>query len=58
MFTDKVFIGKKIREYRKKLKLSQEYVAEKANISEKHYGRLERGSCTPTLENFFSIIKS
>ena len=53
---DKKFIGQKLKEYRKKASLSQEQIAEKTGIAEKHYGRLERGACIPTLETFFKLI--
>lgn len=56
MFYDKEFIGKKLKEYRKKANLSQEQIAEKTGLAEKHYGRLERGTCTPTLETFFTLV--
>ncbi len=56
MFLDKNFIGQKFKQYRKTAKLSQEETAEKAEIAEKHYGRLERGLCVPTLETFFKLI--
>ena len=57
MFLDKKFIGQKLKEYRKKASLSQEQVAEKTGLAEKHYGRLERGACMPTLETFFKLIE-
>lgn len=56
MFLDKVFIGQKFKEYRKKNKMSQEELAEKAGLAFKHYGRLERGDCIPTLITFFKLI--
>ena len=56
MFLDKKFIGQKLKEYRKKASLSQEQIAEKTGLAEKHYGRLERGACMPTLETFFNLI--
>ena len=58
MFCDKKFIGQKFKEYRKKANLSQEQIAEKIGIAEKHYGRLERGVCMPTLETFFTLIET
>lgn len=58
MFLDKQYIGKKLKEYRKKANFSQEKIAEKTNLAEKHYGRLERGICTPTLETFFKLINA
>ncbi len=33
------FIGQKLKEYRKKASLSQEQIAEKTGLAEKHYGR-------------------
>jgi len=56
MFLDKKYIGNKFREKRKTLNLTQEIVAEKVGIAEKHYGRLERGLYEPSLETFFNII--
>lgn len=56
MFLDKEFIGKKLKEYRKLAKYTQEQVAEKIDIAEKHYGRLERGYCQPALDTFFKLI--
>ena len=56
-FLDKEYIGHKLKEYRKKTPLNQEQIAEMVGIAEKHYGRLERGSCTPTLDTFFKLIK-
>ena len=53
---DKDFIGKKLKEYRRKSKLTQEKLAEKINIAEKHYGKLERGEFSPSLETFFKLI--
>lgn len=58
MFYDKKFIGQKLKEYRKKANLSQEQLAERTGLAEKHYGRLERGACMPTLETFFTIIEA
>ena len=57
MFLDKKFIGQKLKEFRKKANLSQEQIAEGAGLAEKHYGRLERGTCMPTLETFFKLIE-
>ena len=49
MFLDKKFIGQKLKEYRKKASLSQEQIAEKTGLAEKHYG--------PALETFFKLIE-
>lgn len=57
LFLDKNYLGKKFKEYRKKAKLTQEEIAEKIDISEKHYGQLERGCFSPSLETFFKLIE-
>ena len=57
LFLDKNFLGKKFKEYRKKSGLTQEMLSEKIEISEKHYGQLERGSFSPSLETFFKLIE-
>ncbi|MBR1977010.1 helix-turn-helix transcriptional regulator [bacterium] len=41
----------------KNANLTQETLAEKIGIAEKHYGKLERGSFTPSLETFFKLIE-
>ena len=57
LFLDKKFLGNKFKEYRKKAGLTQETLSEKIEISEKHYGQLERGSFSPSLETFFKLIE-
>ena len=57
VYCSKDFIGKKFKEFRKKAKLTQEEVSEKAEIDEKHYGKLERGIFSPSIETFFKIVK-
>ena len=56
-FYDKEFLGKKFKEYRIKANLTQETLSEKINIAYKHYGKLERGSFSPSLETFFKLIE-
>ena len=56
IFDDKKFVGRKIKEYRKKANLTQEELAEKVGLCEKHIGQIERGAYLPTLSNFFKII--
>lgn len=56
-FDDKNFIGQKIKLHRKKLKLTQAQLAEKADLSEKHLGQIERGAFMPTLNTFFKLAK-
>jgi len=53
---DKKYIGQILRKYRKNLNLTQEELAEKIGIAEKHYGKLERGTFSPSLETFFKLI--
>ncbi len=57
MFYDKEFLGKKFKEFRKKANLTQETLAEKIGIAEKHYGKLERGAFVPSLETFFKLVQ-
>ena len=54
--SDKVFIGKKFKMYRQKLKLTQDEVAERINIEPSHYGKLERGIYYPSVETFLNLI--
>ena len=49
--------GNVIREQRKRLGHTQEYVAEHIGISEKHYSRIESDKYYPSLPTFFSLIK-
>lgn len=56
MFYDKEFLGNKFKEYRKNANLTQEALAEKIGIAEKHYGKLERGAFIPSLETFFKLV--
>ena len=57
IYCDKEFIGKKLKEYRKKAKLTQEELSERIEIAEKHYGKLERGVFNPSLETFFKLVE-
>lgn len=43
-------IGKTVLRYRLKARLSQETLAEKADIHPNYVGRIERGECAPTVE--------
>ena len=36
--------------------MTQEMVSNRIDIDEKHYGKLERGLFTPSLESFFKLI--
>lgn len=57
IFEDKIFIGNKIRHFRKTKGLTQSELAEKVGLCEKHIGQIERGAYLPSLNNFFSIVK-
>jgi len=48
-------IGKRARDYRLKLKLTQAEVSEKAGISLKHVSKIETGKSPPSLACFVSI---
>lgn len=56
MAINKEFIGKKIKEYRKKKNLSQAELAEITGLSDKHIGRIEAGKYFPNLLNFLNIL--
>lgn len=50
-------IGLKIREQRKRLRMTQSQLAKKVGIHEKQLSRVETGHNFPTLENFFKILE-
>jgi transcriptional regulator with XRE-family HTH domain len=54
----KELIGKRIQELRKKQKLSQEQVAERAGINSNYVSRIERGMENPTLDMLLKISES
>jgi len=54
--TDKVTIGKKIREFRKLNKLTQIELAEKVDLNEKQISRIEMGLNYPTYITFAKLI--
>lgn len=56
MYTNREFIGQKIKEFRKKKKLSQAELAEKVGLSDKHIGRIEAGKYFPNFGNFLAIL--
>lgn len=53
----RVEIGKRMKEKRKSLHFTQEYMAEKLNISLKHYGGVERGIAGLSLENLVEVCE-
>ena len=48
-------VGRNIKALRLRLGLSQEEIAQDANITTSHWGSIERGSCNPTLETLASM---
>lgn len=51
-------INERLKYYRKLNNLSQEELAEKANINEKYYGRIEREESIPTINVLRKICKA
>ena len=51
-------IGEAVLKYRKKAKLSQELLAEKADIHPNYVGRIERGECSPTVDILIRLAKA
>ena len=51
-------LGKRIKEARKKLKLTQEQLSEKANISNVYLGEIERGEKTPSIPVLIDLIEA
>ena len=52
------FLGKRIREARKRLSLTQEKLAEKVNISNVYLGEIERGNKMPSIPVFIAIAEA
>lgn len=55
-FDDKDFIAKKIKLARKKIKMTQEELAEKVGITSKQLSRIENATHIPSLITFFKIV--
>lgn len=53
---DKVELGRKIQEARKKMGYTQESLAEKADIGIMYLGEIERGVKMPSLKSFIKLI--
>lgn len=54
---DKKALGKRIKNIRMKNNFTQEFVAEKANITTNTYGNIERGQVTCGLSTLIKITK-
>lgn len=55
-FDDKIYIGQKIKSYRKKQHLTQSELAEMIDLSDQHMSRIESGCYMPSLKTFFSLV--
>ena len=53
----KTDIGQKIKYFRKKRGMTQEELAEKVDLSEKHISKIETGIHQPSIIAFFKIVK-
>lgn len=51
----KIGIGQRMKDKRKRLGLTQEQMAEKLNVSLKHYGGVERGIAGLSVENLIEV---
>lgn len=51
----KVRMGERMKKQRKLLHMTQEQIAERLNISVKHYGGVERGNAGLSLENLVLV---
>jgi transcriptional regulator with XRE-family HTH domain len=58
MARTKEFLGRRIREIRKALKMSQERLAEKVDVDPRYISRIELGKCFPSLETLDKISLS
>lgn len=52
------YLGQRIREERTKYRLTQEQLAEAAEVNESYVGQIERGEKNPSLETVVSIANS
>lgn len=52
------YLGPRIREERIKLRLTQEQLAEAAEVNESYIGQVERGEKNPSLETVVSVANS
>ena len=57
IYDDKKFIGKVIKNARKKARLSQAELSEKIEMSDKNLGNIENGKQFPQVNNFLKTIE-
>lgn len=48
-------LGKKIKEYREYNNLTQDFVSKELDLATNHYGRIERGENSCTMNNFIKL---
>ena len=51
-------VGRALKVAREKLGLSQDALADLAGVSRSHYGRVERGEVSPTLETISALSQA
>ena len=51
-------LGRRIKRLRKELRISQEKLAERANIHRTYMGRIERGESNPPVYTVYKIAKA
>ena len=56
LYENKEFIGKKIKQFRIKAKLSQAELSEKIGMTEKNLSNIERGLQIPALNSFLRLL--
>ena len=55
---DRIALGSRVREARKKAKYTQEVLAEKADIAATYLGEIERGEKTPSLDVLLALANA
>ena len=56
--TESKIIGEAVHRYRRRAKLSQEALAERADIHPNYVGRIERGECSATVDILVRIARA
>ena len=51
-------VGKRLKNRRKELDMTQDDVADKADISVNYYARVERGEVNPSMDIFKAILRA
>ena len=55
---DRIALGKRVKEARNKVHLTQEVLAEKADIAVSYLGEIERGEKTPSLDVLIELANA